>query len=132
MKLQSLTLGLATAAAIFMTGCGSTYSEESLGLRNTNLYTETSDTTGDKTMYATTAAGESKKIDRAFENAPPMIPHSIDGMLPITINNNSCTSCHEPAIAESMGATPIPKSHFTDFRPKTGIAKNGKIEKLCT
>lgn len=128
MKLTKLALGMSIAAAIFMAGCSSTVSEESLGLRKTNLYTEDT-TTGDKTMYATTAAGTSTKIKRAFENAPPMIPHDVEGMLPITINNNSCTGCHEPAVAPSMGATPIPKSHFTDYRPSTSLASNGKITK---
>ncbi len=131
MKLRSLTLGLATAAAIFAAGCtaSNTVSEESLGLRNTDLYTEAADTTGDKTKYGTKAAGTSKMIERAFENAPPMIPHDVEGMLPITIDSNSCTGCHLPAVASSMDATAIPKSHFTDFRPATALAANGKITK---
>ena len=128
MKLTKLALGMSVAAAIFMAGCSTTVSEESLGLRKTDLYTE-STTTGDQTMYSKTAAGASTKIERAFENAPPMIPHDVEGMLPITINNNSCTGCHEPAVAPSMGATPIPKSHFTDYRPTTSLASNGKITK---
>lgn len=130
MKLTKITLGIATAAAIFIAGCANnqTVSEESLGLRKTNLYTENT-TTGDKTMYAKEAAGTSKHINRAFENAPPMIPHDVDGMLPITISYNACTGCHEPAVAPSMNATPIPKSHFTDYRPTTSLASNGKITK---
>ena len=130
MKLTKIALGLTAAAAIFVVGCSNnqTVSEESLGLRKTNLYTEKT-TTGDKTMYSTAAAGTSKYINRAFENAPPMIPHDVEGMLPITISNNSCTGCHEPAVAPSMNATPIPKSHFTDYRPMTSLANNGKITK---
>lgn len=54
-----------------------------------------------------------------------MIPHDVEGMLPITIDNNQCTMCHEPAVAPSMGATPIPKSHFTSFRPETKLTKDG-------
>lgn len=128
MKLGKLTLGIATAAALFVVGCATTQtvSEESLGLRKTDLYTEDK-TTGDRTQYGTTAAGASTKINRAFENAPPMIPHDVEGMLPITINNNQCTTCHDPAVAESMGATPIPKSHFTDFRPITKVDANGAM-----
>lgn len=122
MKFSKLTIALSSAAVLFTVGCAtannvSTVSEESLGLRKTTIYSE-SNTIGDKTMYSTEAAGASKKINRAFQDAPPMIPHSVEGLLPITINNNQCTSCHEPAIATSMGATPIPKSHFMDFRPK--------------
>jgi nitrate reductase (cytochrome), electron transfer subunit len=126
MKLGKLTLGIATAATLFVVGCtaSKTVSEESLGLRTTNIYTENT-TTGDKTQYSVKPAGTSTKIARAFENAPPMIPHDVEGMLPITISNNQCTMCHEPAVAESMGATPIPKSHFTSFRPETKMTKDG-------
>lgn len=128
MKLGKLTLGIATAAALFVVGCATTQtvSDESLGLRKTDLYTEDK-TTGDKTQYSTAAAGSSTKIARAYENAPPMIPHDVEGMLPITINNNQCTTCHDPAVAESMGATPIPKSHYTDFRPITKVDANGAM-----
>ena len=120
MKLGKLTLAIATVATLYattMSAAEKTVSEESLGLRKTTIYSE-KDTTADKVMYGTDAAGASKKIKRAFQDAPPMIPHDVDGMLPITIDNNMCTSCHEPAVAESMGATPIPKSHYMDFRPK--------------
>ena len=120
MKFSKLTISLAAIAAVFTVGCATaakTVSEESLGLRKTDLYSE-SNTTGDKTQYSKTAAGASKKIARAFQDAPPMIPHDTEGMLPITIDNNQCTMCHEPTVASSMGATPIPKSHFIDFRPK--------------
>lgn len=128
MKLGRLTLGIATATALFIVGCATTQtvSEESLGLRKTDLYTEDK-TTGDMTKYGTEPAGSSTKIARAYENAPPMIPHDVEGMLPITINNNQCTTCHDPAVAESMGATPIPKSHFTDFRPITKVDANGAM-----
>lgn len=131
MKLVNLTLGIVTAATLFVVGCSAannTLSEEEIGLRNTNLYTEDK-TVADKTAYGTQPAGTSTKIERAFENAPPMIPHDVEGMLPITINNNQCTMCHDPAVAVSMGATPIPKSHFTNFRPDTKLSKDGKIIK---
>lgn len=132
MKITKLTLGLLTVASIFIAGCtvgNQDISEESLGLRKTDIYSEKVDTVGDKTEYIKKVAGESEKIKRAFENAPPMIPHDVEGMLPITINNNSCTGCHEPLVALSMGATPIPKSHFTNFRPDTSLSKDGRISK---
>ena len=98
-------------------GVSATISEESLGLRKTNLYSEDG-TVADKTAYSTAQATTSTKIKRAFQDAPPMIPHDTVGMLPIKINDNRCISCHMPDVAGSMGATPIPVSHFTDFRPK--------------
>lgn len=120
-------------ATFVITGCAytSTVSEESLGLRHTDLYVENT-TVPDKTTYATVAPGESKVIERSFENAPPLIPHDIEGMLPITIDNNSCLGCHDPLVASSVGATPLPKSHYSSFRPKTeyinGVfKKEGKV-----
>jgi len=147
MKITKMIVSSLSIATILLTiGCASSntantatvvnpnITEESLGLRKTNLYTEAKDTVGEATKYATAATGTSTKIERAFENAPPMIPHSVDGMLPIKINKNDCLSCHLPANAKSMKAsmpnlTEIPKSHFTDFRPDTKIGKDGKISK---
>ncbi|WP_324172563.1 nitrate reductase cytochrome c-type subunit [Sulfurimonas sp.] len=141
--ISKITLGLFTAALLFV-GCGNdaapttrdtvkpTISEESLGLRKTNLYTEAAETVGDTTNYSTSVAGSGKTIKRAFQDAPPMIPHDTEGMLPITISNNSCTSCHSPQTAPSMGALPYPASHMTDFRPATAIAADGRITKNGT
>jgi len=106
-----------------------TITEESLGLRKTNLYTEESETTGEATSYGKEMAGSSKLFERAFENAPPMIPHDVEGMLPIKIGNNACTGCHMPEVAPSIKATPIPPSHFASFRPATAIGKDGRITK---
>ena len=50
-----------------------------------------------------------------------MISHNLDGMLPITRDNNACTSCHLPEIAEAVAATPMPKSHFYNFRENKNL-----------
>lgn len=131
MKITKIALGLATVTAIFVTGCTiaqKTYSEESLGLRKVDIYTENNIIPG-KTDYAKPVAGTSTKIDRAFENAPPMISHDVEGMLPITITNNQCIVCHDPAVAPSMGAVPIPLTHFTELRPQTSLNENGRMVK---
>lgn len=129
MKLDRLALGIITSTVLFTVSTfavTNTVKEESLGLRNTSIYSEDK-VTVDKTQYGSDAPGTSKKIERAFENAPPMIPHDVEGMLPITIDNNQCIMCHEPAVAQSMGAVPYPKSHLTNFRPETKLDKDGKI-----
>ena len=100
-------------------------SEESLGLRKTNLYAEDK-TEGVKTDYSRGAPGSGVKFERAFVNAPPMIPHDVEGLLPITKENNQCIGCHMPEVASSMGATPIPPSHFTNYRPVVEM-KNGEV-----
>ncbi|QOY54138.1 nitrate reductase cytochrome c-type subunit [Candidatus Sulfurimonas marisnigri] len=133
--IRKITIGL-VATTLLIVGCGDktkaasagdaealkVVTEESLGLRKTDIYTEAG-TAAEKTEYRTAAAGGSLKIKRAFQDAPPMIPHDTDGMLPIKIGDNQCTGCHMPDVAEYMDPkpTPIPVSHFTDFRPKHGV-----------
>ncbi|OHE07473.1 MAG: nitrate reductase [Sulfurimonas sp. RIFOXYD12_FULL_33_39] len=136
--MSKITIGL-VAAALLMVGCGgegaksspkkvvsTTITEESLGLRKTDLYTEDS-TIADKTEYRTAQATTSSKIKRAFQDAPPMIPHDTIGMLPIKVEDNRCVSCHMPDIAGAMGATPIPVSHFTNFRERNKVV-NGTFQ----
>jgi cytochrome c-type protein NapB len=47
----------------------------------------------------------------SYEDQPPLIPHGIDNTR-ITLNENSCLSCHGKAYAKTENATRPPKSHF--------------------
>jgi cytochrome c-type protein NapB len=129
---SKIILGLAAATLLLVVGCGEqvkpaksaheekvvpSISEESLGLRKTDIYVE-DDTLSVKTEYRSVQPGSSTRIKRAFQDAPPMIPHSVTDFLPITRENNSCVGCHDPDIAPAMGATPIPPSHYLDMRPR--------------
>ncbi len=136
--ISKISIGL-IAAAVLIVGCNDgvksasqtsvkpTITEASLGLRTTDLYTENS-TIPIKTEYREAGAGSSTKIKRAFQDAPPLIPHDTTGMLPIKVGSNQCIGCHMPDVAAAMGATPIPVSHFTNFRPSNKIV-DGKFEK---
>jgi len=138
--ISKITLGLITATLLFV-GCNEsaaptkapvvkpTITEESLSLRKATLYNE--DLKPHGTKYSDTYTGSGHKIQRAYQDAPPMIPHDVTGLIPITIDNNQCLGCHMPEDAKMMGlgATPIPPSHFTDFRPVTTIAKDGQLQK---
>ncbi|MDX4070454.1 nitrate reductase cytochrome c-type subunit [Aliarcobacter skirrowii] len=133
MKLVKFALILiiaGTFTACFNSDNSQTKSQEnkSFGLRDADLLDETK-VVSDETKYLTDPAGASTKIKRAFENAPPMISHDVEGMLPITIDNNQCIMCHDPMLAESMGATAIPKSHFTNFREDVNINKKGQLQR---
>lgn len=133
MKLVKFALILiiaGTFTACFNSDNSQTKSQEnkSFGLRDADLLDETK-VVSDETKYLTDPAGASTKIKRAFENAPPMISHDVEGMLPITIDNNQCIMCHDPMLAESMGATAIPKSHFTSFREDVNIDKKGQLQR---
>ena len=102
--------------------------EAALGLRKTDLYSEAKDTTGAQGVFDAPAPGSSTKFERAFVNAPPMVPHSVEGLLPITQSNNQCLGCHMPEVAAAVKATPIPVSHFTNYRPTT-VLKDGEMVK---
>ena len=102
----------------------SVYTEEDLGIRNETLYDE--DTTVPVHGETTTKEpGESTRIERSFENSPPLIPHDITGMLPLE-DDNICSGCHMPEEAVLSGAVPIPSSHLIDL--DTGEYLRGKLD----
>jgi len=63
-------------------------------------------------------------IPVSFEEQPPMIPHSIDKAR-ITLNENSCLSCHSKKNRKETNAAKPPKSHY-----KTREGK--KLRKIST
>lgn len=84
--------------------------------------------------YPSTPAGESQRIERAFENAPPMISHDVEGMMEITKDFNACITCHSPEYAEAMNATPVPASHTYDTfkdKPSNQIVETRYNCNLC-
>ena len=66
--------------------------------------------------------GENDLLEAYFEEGiPPMIPHTIEDMVPIHLDENLCMDCHadKDAIGVEVAAgdpTPIPLSHYTDLR----------------
>ncbi|MFL5303480.1 MAG: nitrate reductase cytochrome c-type subunit [Anaeromyxobacteraceae bacterium] len=62
------------------------------------------------------APGEVPPPPRPYALAPPRIPHGIGDFLPITAKANACADCHAVAEKEKGGATPLPASHYTDYR----------------
>ena len=108
-------------------GNRNTISEKALGLRKTDLYQEEKGH-GVQADYDRPAPGSSTRFERAYKDAPPMIPHSVEGLLPITKENNQCLGCHLPEVAPSVGSTPIPATHFTNYRPET-VLKGNKVLK---
>ncbi len=101
-------------------------SEEMLGLRKTSLFDE--NVKPAEGNFKREAPGAAPRFERAYVNAPPMIPHSVEGLLPITAKDNKCLGCHMPDVAKGVGATPIPPTHFTNYRPDT-VLKNGELVK---
>jgi nitrate reductase cytochrome c-type subunit len=81
----------------------------------------------DLEKYIETDAGESTPLDRAFPDAPPQIPHTVEDMLPITAGSNDCLDCHHPDNVTDEEERPIPKSHFR----RAVMAKGKKGEAMA-
>ena len=131
-SIKTLIMG-SLLSIVVATGCAvsQSYNEEDLGLRKVDLYSE-KNVVAESTSYSTVAAGESKVIQRSFENAPPLIPHDVEGMLDMTKENNACTGCHMPEVAEAVKATPIPKSHFFDMRTQKVLTEMSQARYNCS
>jgi cytochrome c-type protein NapB len=74
-------------------------------------------------VYPDTEAGESERVDTAFPGAPPVIPHTVEDMLPITYDDNECLECHHPDNAEEDDV-PLSKVHFE--QPVMAAGKKGE------
>jgi cytochrome c-type protein NapB len=148
--ISKIGLGLATATLLFV-GCGESpaapvsekaahqeeagtgsykgiqvIKESSIGYGESAMQKEGKKSEIPEVNYNSAAPGTSNKIQRAFQDAPPMIPHDTTGMFPIKKDNNQCLQCHLPEVASAMGATPIPQSHFLNMRPVNKIV-DGKL-----
>lgn len=99
--------------------------EEDLGIRKETLYDE-GKVAPSHGEYGKAEPGKSQRIERAFENSPPLIPHDLTGMLPIAETNNACLDCHLPENAPPLNATPMPGSHFVDM--DTGKDLRGRLD----
>jgi len=137
-KFNTLVILILATMLLLMTTCGgkepsaSDYADEGMALRKVTLANEDKATTpGAK--YPDVMPGQGNTITRSFENAPPMIPHSIKNFTPIKKGANMCMGCHNPKVAQSSGATPLPKSHLVDMR--SGKDLNGELDQArfaCT
>lgn len=127
--ISSLVAASILISGVYAAAAKKAVDENQLGMRSTDLYSEVN-AKPDGTKYGTAAAGTSKKIPRAFPDAPPMIPHDISDFGEITKENNACLGCHMPDVATGVQATPIPPTHFTSFRPNVALDKNGRFTEV--
>jgi nitrate reductase cytochrome c-type subunit len=65
--------------------------------------------------YPTGPPGQTKKLERPYPGAPPLIPHSIEG-LGVTRSGNDCLACHSEGVEVEKGhiATKVPPSHYVN------------------
>ncbi len=104
-------------------------SDDELSYRNVPL---TADGGTPAVSFDAAEPGDSELAPRAFENAPPMIPHTVDGLLPITRDDNQCAGCHTPENAADVGATSVPASHLYDMRNDRQLTDLNPANYNCT
>ena len=133
---KGLTLSAVAATAIFFVACSDSDQVKPAEAKAANIeigYSGSSISLDDdkavttpEVKYSSAAPGSSKKIKRAFQDAPPMIPHSVEGLLPITKDNNQCITCHVDSAPYDKTIPAVPVSHMTDFRPVKSLALENK------
>ncbi len=66
-------------------------------------------------QYVEEMPGESVLLEKPYEGAPPLVPHSVEDLAPVR-GDNQCFECHSEGIELDEGhtATKIPASHFTN------------------
>lgn len=92
--------------------------EDSLGLYNSSVYDVLDPAV---VNYAGGDPGTNKRLVRSYYDAPPMITHTIQDMVPITRDFNLCKDCHvQPdligkKITKDM-PIPTPASHYVNVK----------------
>ena len=95
-------------------------SDRELGLRKTAL---TDDRVPPRVVFTAAAPGDNRRLPRAYEGAPPLIPHNLDGLVPITFSDNTCLVCHQTGSTDPGDPPQVPRSHLTDFRRAPGVVR---------
>jgi len=95
-------------------------SDRDIGLRRTPL---ADDLAPPVYRYPEAAPGESTRLPRAWDGAPPLVPHSLDGLIPITRDDNLCVSCHATGSTDPKDPPQVPKSHLTDYRRAPDVVR---------
>lgn len=113
MKKTWLILLAATTSAGLLHAAGNEVLDDQLGLSKTSVF---DDPAPDTFAYSDKEPSTSGILPRAFNGAPPQVPHKIEAFLPIKSSKNMCIVCHDkPGM---MGkkikgiATAMPESHY--------------------
>jgi cytochrome c-type protein NapB len=74
-------------------------------------------------------------LPRAWEEAPPQIPHRVDRYLPVNARLNKCLECHEEpdkiGNKQSGKPTPMSASHYIGSGKDLAVANNRYVCTLC-
>jgi len=85
------TLGLMVAISACASD-GGAIDELNMGLSKTSVFDDPTPTTYD---YSDAKPGKNDWLPRAWEGAPPQIPHRVEMYLPVVAEDNQCLDCHD-------------------------------------
>ena len=117
-----VSMGVAVVAAFLSLSAyavqDQTVPEDSLGLYNFSVL---EDRSPDAVEFKAGDPGTNKRIAKSYYTAPPMVPHSTAGFVPVTREANLCKDCHfQPGMIgmklEPGMPVPIPASHYVDVK----------------
>lgn len=134
MKFAKLMLGAAVLTAACAAYGGKVVDDSDLGLIKASVFDTPTPTPPD---YAAPPPGVPvTEAPRYFPGAPPIIPHNITGLVPITGQMNACLGCHDkPDMIGKQAAgmpTPMSASHYSDPWAPTGGKKLSGARYNCT
>jgi nitrate reductase (cytochrome), electron transfer subunit len=108
------TTVILSLAAVLVTGCStSPIPDASLGLARGSVFDVP---TPPAVKVNDSNPGDLPVLPRPYAIAPPRVPHAVGDFLPITQKQNACLDCHATKERKPGEATPIPPSHYTDYR----------------
>lgn len=124
--LLGLAYGFSNADPVFIL-------DDSMGLSPVSVF-ETP--VPDAFEYSMLDPKESGVLQRAWEDAPPQVPHRVDKYLPVNANLNKCLECHEEPDKIGKKAkgkpTPMSESHYVKMSDgELGVASKRYVCTLC-
>ncbi len=133
---MKLKIALFAIATVFL--CGGlqadsmVLSDDAIGLSKTSVF---DDPAPAEFAYSTLDPKQSGVLPRAYEDAPPQIPHRLDKFLPITAKLNKCVGCHDDpdSIGKKVKGEPtaMPESHYIKINNERVMANRRYVCTLC-
>ncbi|MFO7541884.1 MAG: nitrate reductase cytochrome c-type subunit [Thiobacillus sp.] len=124
------------AAAVTITGGALQAGEVSLlddqmGLSKTSVF---DDPSPEVFSYPQTEPSAATGLPRAWDSAPPQVPHKIEAFLPIKVGKNLCITCHDRPMMQGRPkakgiASPMPESHY--YKAENGRLTRSDSRYIC-
>lgn len=129
--MKTITFLTALGLMLAMTGpavSGDAIDDLNMGLSKTSVF----DTpTPESYAYSDAKPGRNEWLPRAWEGAPPQIPHRVEMYLPIVAAENQCLDCHDAPKhigkpknmdRSKKNKSPMSRSHYAGNNPEGDVS----------